>query len=80
MRAHLSLKQIGPVIGVKETHVPQAIDPAVDKLARLFNRYPRETLAILMERAAELEPMSDTEITNRERVLNGRPAIHSAHR
>lgn len=69
MRKHLSLKQISPVIGVKETHVPQALDPAVDKIAALFNKYPRETLAIIMDRAAELV---EADIQMREAMLTGR--------
>ena len=72
MRPHLSVKQIAPVIGIRETHVTQAFDPALDKIAALFNAYPRQTLALIMHRAAE---MAEEQIQSREAMLNGRPPL-----
>lgn len=55
MRNHLTLKEIGAAIGVRETYAGQAFDPALAKVARVYLRYPRELLALLVETARELD-------------------------
>lgn len=74
-----TVKEIAAVLDVSPSKVSQALNPAMEKVARLFRADPAKTMRDLLEAMDKLEPMTDTELTNRERVLNGRPAIRSAH-
>lgn len=55
LRKHLTLKEIGAAIGVRETYAGQAFDPALAKVARVYLQHPRELLAMLLEAAGELD-------------------------
>jgi len=54
MRNHLLLKQIAAAINVSECRAGQAIDPAIDKVSRLYIAYPEPTLRMILDRAEEL--------------------------
>jgi hypothetical protein len=53
MRA-ISCKDIGRVLGIQAQSVTRAIEPAVDKIARLKIEYPLEVDAMIMERIRQL--------------------------
>ena len=54
MRNHLSIKQIADALGVRETYATQAVEPALDKVAKLVLVYGEPALMLLLERVAEL--------------------------
>jgi len=57
----LTLKQIGDALGVQPTYAGQAIDPALDKLARLILAHGELALLLLLERVAELREQREQE-------------------
>lgn len=54
MRKYLSLKQIADALSIRETYAGQAIEPALDKIARLYNYDNMATLRMILDRAEEL--------------------------
>lgn len=60
MRPHLLLKEIAAVIQVSERRAGQAIDPAIEKMARLYLAYPEQTLRLIMDRAQEMRASQTT--------------------
>jgi len=77
LRNHLSLKELAVVLGTQTTYAGQAFDPALEKFARVFRRYPGPALALLADKVAELDraeacrPMDESELLHRERMLQG---------
>jgi len=55
MRVGWSLKEASAVLGIHERRVTQALDPALDKIGRLWNVDPTRTLRAILDRASELQ-------------------------
>ena len=60
------------MLGVAETKVPQALLPAVEKIARLMRADARKTMVLITEAMQQLDVMEEDEIEQRTRELNGR--------
>lgn len=60
MRPHLLLKEIASVIQVSERRAGNAIDPAIDKIARLYLAFPEPTLRLIMDKAEEIRAATAT--------------------
>lgn len=74
MRDHLSLQQIADALGVQETYAGQAFDPALEKITKLYLRFPSQTLRLILDKADELRltPMPESELAERIRRQTGK--------
>ena len=54
MRSFLTIKQIADSLGVRETYATQAVEPALDKMARLVLDHGEQALMLLLDRVHEL--------------------------
>ena len=76
MRTGWRLKELACVLGIHERRATQAVDPAVEKFARLWIASPTKTMLMLLEKVAELqrvaEPISESEMDALRRFQTGR--------
>lgn len=76
MRTGFSVKEIAEILGVHPNKAGQSLDPAIEKIARLFRASAIKTMLLIMERAAELETdqdsMSESELECLARFQTGR--------
>ena len=82
MRIGFSVKELSKILGISSNNMKNAIDPAMEKLARLWMRNPTKTMEFLLDtvntlrrcRAGEFSDakMSEAEIQERICRLQGR--------
>lgn len=66
MRIGFSLKEAGAILGVHERRVTQALDPSLERLARLWRVDPTRTMQLILDAVDRLDPMTDAELNMRE--------------
>jgi hypothetical protein len=50
----ISCKEIAGELNIRPQSVTRAVEPAIDKVARLYRRWPAETQEMILQRAKEL--------------------------
>lgn len=54
MRTGWSIKEAGAVLDINPNKIPQALDPAVQKIAKLYDADAVATMEMILERVKEL--------------------------
>ncbi len=80
MRIGFSVKELAEILGIDPRRVGQSVDPAMEKLARLWMRNPTKTMEFLLDTVHTLQrirlnavaPMPEDEIEDRIKIATGR--------
>lgn len=79
MRIGFSGKELAQILGVHKNNIKASIDPAMEKLAKLWMKNPTKTMDFLLDTVHTLQrlrrsdlPMSEEEIGERISMLAGR--------
>lgn len=62
MRIGWSCREAAIVLNIHPNKIPQSLNPAIDKIARLFRADPVKTMEAIMDAAKKLEPMTPEEV------------------
>lgn len=71
MRDGWSLKSAARVLGIHERRVTQALDPALEKIARLWLADATLTMTAILAKVEELKQIRDDELEELIRRKNG---------
>lgn len=71
MRTGWSCKEIGVILNVSPTKASQSLDPAMEKIAKLYRVDPIRTTQMILDEIEQLESMSEMELSLREAMLRG---------
>ena len=55
MRIGFSVKELAEILGIDARRAGQSVDPAVDKIARLWMRNPTKTMELLLDRVTTFQ-------------------------
>lgn len=84
MREHKSLKELSELLGIVPTSVGRKVDEALRIVATLMEHDAVSAMRMLADAQQDLrrerEYQDQQEITSRERMLRGLPAMPSARR
>ena len=72
MRTGFSIKELAEILGIDPKRVGQSVDPAMVKLAKLWNKNADKTMAMLLEAAATLRMVRPSELHMSEEEIDVR--------
>ena len=79
MRRGFSQKELSVLLGIRKQSVHKALEPALEKIAKLWIADPQRAMLEIFEYVKRLEPLDEVEFDNLARMANGRADLKTTH-